>query len=115
MKTTALVFLLLLSSFAQAGAKSDQENKLYIRWIETGWSKDGIVINFDRVITYSDTAPNCNWGSSVYVSKNNNAMMDQILSIALAAQMANKPVAIYVSDVCAGNRAELISIQIWRE
>ncbi|WP_444935420.1 hypothetical protein ACJJIW_13310 [Microbulbifer sp. JMSA004] len=73
------------------------------------------MIQFDRQVTYDGTDPGCEWSSSVFVSKNDNEMMDHILSIALSAQMAQKPVMAYVEDTCNGYRAELISLQIWTE
>ncbi|AWF80666.1 hypothetical protein BTJ40_07475 [Microbulbifer sp. A4B17] len=114
MKTMITLFACLLSAFAQAGVQSESDNKLYIQWIETGWEDNGFVINFDRQITYNGTDPGCEWPQGVFASMSSN-MMDQMLSIALAAQMAQKPVKVYVDDNCSGSRAKLISIQILTE
>ncbi|WNZ57789.1 hypothetical protein [Microbulbifer sp. JTAC008] len=115
MRVIITLFICLLPMFTQAGVQSESDNKLYIKMIESAWGKNGIVIKFDREITYDGTNPGCEWGWSVFVSKDNNAMMDHILSIALAAQMAQKPVKVYVEDTCSTSRAELISLQIWNE
>ncbi|WP_444957182.1 hypothetical protein [Microbulbifer sp. ZKSA002] len=114
MKFFLVVLILLISTSSYAGVESEYDNKLYIKWIESRWNEDGYVIAFDKNITYKASDPGCEWGASVVLSEENH-MMSGMLSIALSAQMANKPITIYVKDQCFGSRAELISIRVYSE
>ncbi|WP_444935424.1 hypothetical protein ACJJIW_13330 [Microbulbifer sp. JMSA004] len=115
MKRLLIAFASLLPTLTYAGVSSDSSNKLYIEWIETGWSKDTLAIGFDRTITYSGTDPNCEWTRSVVIKVNEDNLHSETLSLAMGAQMAHKPVTLYVKDDCFNQRPELISIRVWNE
>ncbi|WP_444957183.1 hypothetical protein [Microbulbifer sp. ZKSA002] len=115
MKRLLTIFVCLLPTLTYAGVSSDSSNKLYIKWIETGWSKNTLAIEFDRAITYSGTDPNCQWKNSVVIQVNEDSLHSETLSLAMGAQMANKPVTLYVEDECFNSRPELISIRVWNE
>ncbi|AWF80667.1 hypothetical protein BTJ40_07480 [Microbulbifer sp. A4B17] len=115
MKRLLTAFACLLPTLTYAGVSSDSNNKLYIKWIETGWSKDTLAIGFDRTITYSGTDPNCEWKKSVVIKVDDDNLHNETLSLAMGAQMANKPVTLYVEDECFNSRPELISIRVLNE
>ena len=112
MKKYSLIILLSLSSGLFAEELFKSTNKMHIVWIETGWYADGIVIAMNQSVQVDAGGPVCEWQSSVFMPKT-NPMMQEALSIALAAQMANKPVMVAVAKNCGGKRPELRSIQVW--